>query len=576
MRYFLRSAALLAAVALIIFGLVQPVEQETRWLVCLWLAAPLLGLVVWFSEIPLPRGLGRSVYNLGMVVVLGFALLSLQLLRQQVVQANAIYNRVEIDTESGQITSNVRPVLASQRVIRGNIYDRTNQLLVGTEVVEGGFARRVYPVGSVLGLDPAAFSNIVGFFSTRFGQSGLEATFGEYLSGDQGSTLQRIQNDLLNRPQIGNNLYLTINAGLQAQAYALLGGRRGSVVVLNPRTGEVLAMASAPGFDPRGLSFDYAAASWEAENGRIGQYWEQINSDAAGQPLLNRPTQGQYPPGSTFKTVTAVAALENPRVANPDDIRCYNQLDVEAGAPPVVNAVAGLASLTGDPANLERVFAYSCNVAFAQYALRLGPELFEREAARFDFYTPQNVPSVYPHFPDLPTLPSRLYVEPGFLNRPIALADTGYGQGQLLVTPLQMALVAAAVANDGIMMRPYLVERVTRQDGSVVLTRQPTQIRQAMSPAVAATMRKDMQAVGRYGFGSVISQMVTAATVGGKSGTGEHVPGAVPHAWFIAIAPVEDPRYAVSVMVESGGEGSSVGGTLAGQVLQAAFEQVGQ
>lgn len=576
MRPFLRNAALIAAVALIITGLLQPVEQETNWLVCLWLVAPLLGLALWLGDPPPPRGLGRSVYNLGIIVILGFALLSMQLLRQQVVQSSAIYNRIEIDAESGQITSNVRPVLASQRVIRGNIYDRNNDVLVSTEVVEGGFARRIYPVATTLGFDPAAFSNITGFFSTRFGQSGLEATFGEYLSGERGSTLQQIQNDLLNRPQIGNNLHLTMNSALQAQAYALLGERRGSVVVLNPRTGEVLALVSSPGFDPRGLSFDYAAESWEAENARIGQYWEQINGDGAGQPLLNRPTQGQYPPGSTFKTVTAIAALNNANVAKPDDIRCYNQLAVEEGAPPVVNAVAGLASLTGDPSNLERVYAYSCNVAFAQYALRLGPELFAREAARFDFFTPEDAPSIYTGFPDLPTLPSRLYVEPGFLNRPIALADTGYGQGQLLVTPLQMALVAAAVANDGVMMQPYLVERITRQDGSVVLQRQPTRMRQALSSDVAARMRKNMQAVAQYGFGSVISQIVTAASVGGKSGTGEHVPGAVPHAWFIAIAPLDNPRYAVSVMIESGGEGSSVAATLAGQVLQSAFEVEGQ
>ncbi|NJO84794.1 MAG: penicillin-binding protein 2, partial [Blastochloris sp.] len=214
---------------------------------------------------------------------------------------------------------------------------------------------------------------------------------------------------------------------------------------------------------------------------------------------------------------------------------------------------------------------FSCNTAFAQYALRLGPERLETQAARLDFFRPEDAPGVYSGFPDLATTPSRLYVQPGFLNRPAALADTGYGQGQLLVTPLQMAMITAAIANDGKLMQPYLVQRVVQPDDSVLAERGPVVIRQAMSPTTAAIMRENMRAVGQYGFGRVVSDFVPGVVVGGKSGTGEHVPGAVPHAWFIAIAPVENPRYAVAVMLESGGEGSSVGATLAGQVLAAAL-----
>jgi peptidoglycan glycosyltransferase len=574
MRASIRTIAGIGALALVVFGLVQPVDQEVLWLICLWAAAPLLGIVVWLSQPKLPRGLGRNVYALGILIALGFVLVSLQLLRQQVVQASAIYQRIEIDAESGQITSNVRPVLKAQRVVRGGIFDRSGAPLVGSEVVEGGFVRRTYPVASELGLDPAAFSNIVGFFSNRFGWSGLEATYNDYLSGERGRTWARFQNDLLGRPQVGSDLQLTIDAQLQARATALLNGRYGSVVVLDPQTGAVLAMASFPGFDPRGLSFNYAAEDWEAENARVARYWEQLQSEGAGQPLLNRPTQGQYPPGSTFKTVTAVAALEYPDVARPDDIRCFNELQVESGAPPVVNAVSDLMSLTGDPSNLERVYAYSCNVAFAQYALRLNEgddNLLAEVAARFDMFAPPNTPEIYRGFTDLATLPSRLYVEPDFLERPAAQADTGYGQGQLLVTPLQMALVTAAVANDGVMPEPYLVERVTRPDGGVAYEHRPRSIRRTMSPDTAAAMRDNMRAVGEYGFGRVVNSIVPGIVVGGKSGTGEHVPGEPPHAWFIAAAPIDEPRYVVSVMVERGGEGSSVGGTLAGQVLAAAF-----
>lgn len=569
MRVGLRLVPFSGALALIIYGILQPVEQDVRWIMCLWAAAPLLGLAVWLHQPPLPRGLARSVYNLGMVVAMGFVLLSLQLLRQQVVQADTTYHRVEIDSATGQVISNVRPVLASQRVLRGAIYDRNETLLVSSEGVAGGFVRRTYPLAEQF--NPTAFSNVVGFFSTRFGQSGLESTYGDYLSGERGNSLARFRAEVLGNPQQGNNLHLALNAQLQARASALLGGRSGSVVVLDPRSGAVLAMASEPGFDPRGLSFDPAAPDRQAENVRIEQYWTELNSDAAGQPLLNRPTQGQYPPGSTFKTVTAVAALTHADVANPHTITCDNEFYPEAGAPPVVNAVAGLASLTGNPTNLERVYAYSCNVAFAQYALRLGPELLSETARQFDIYPPQDAPASYEQFTDLPTVASRLFVQPGFLNRPAALADTGYGQGQILITPLQMALVAAAIANDGTMMSPYLVQRITDPEGKTIMERRPRPIRRVMSESTAATMRDNMRAVATYGFGSVVSNFVPGIAVGGKSGTAEHA-GPVPHAWFIAIAPIDQPRYAVCVMIENGGEGSSVAAQLAGQVLQAAFE----
>jgi peptidoglycan glycosyltransferase len=217
------------------------------------------------------------------------------------------------------------------------------------------------------------------------------------------------------------------------------------------------------------------------------------------------------------------------------------------------------------------VYAFSCNTAFAQYAVRLEPERMIDIAGRFDIFTPQRSPGGYTEFSDLPTAASLLYVDPGFLNQPRGLADTGYGQGQLLVTPLQMALTAGAIANDGVMMRPYLVQRVYRPDGSTVREYQPRPIRRTMAATTARRMRDYMSAVARYGFGSSVSDYVPGIAVGGKSGTAEHVPGAVPHAWFIAIAPLEEPRYAVAVMVESGGEGSSVGAALAGQVLAAAF-----
>jgi penicillin-binding protein A len=461
-------------------------------------------------------------------------------------------------------------VIESLRVQRGKMIDRNGMVLVDSQVVNNTYAVRNYPLASQF--DPTAFGNIVGYFSDRFGQSGLEATYGSYLSGERDS-FARLRDSILGKPQVGDDLHLTIDARLQAASKQLLDARGlGSVVVLDPKTGAVLAMASNPGFDPSILAFN-PAADRATENARIQDYWTRINADDAGQPLLNRPTQSRYAPGSTFKTVTAVGALEHPREAQPDDIRCFNQLETEPGAPPVVNAVPDLASFTGDPSDLKRVYAYSCNVAFAQYALRLGPQLLAETAAEFDIYEPRDAPDSYGGFTDLPTVPSMLYREAGFLNRKAALADTGFGQGQLQITPLQMAMVAAAVANDGWMMQPYLVEKITRPDGSVIVARGPRAIRHAISSNVAATMRANMRAGVEFGFGKAAQQVdPSVALVGGKSGTAEHGDGTIPHAWFIAIAPVDNPRYAVAVMVESGRDGASVGARLAGDVLKAAFD----
>lgn len=564
---FVRLPAIVLAIGVIGYGIWQPIESDTVWLICLWTAAPLIALAARLSQPVIARGLARTVANLGLVVLVGFVLLSLQLLRQQFVRADTIYNHVAVAAD-GSTTSNVRPVIDSQRVLRGEIRDRDGRLIVGSEPVNG-FARRTYPLANVY--DPTIFSNLVGFFSTRFGQSGLEAIYAPYLTGERGNEWERLREQAVGAQRRGNNLGLTIDAELQAQVAALFGDRSGSAVVLDPRSGAILAMVSRPGYDPGRLSFDPSVADREAENTRIAEYWGALNSDGSGQPLLNRAAQGLYPPGSTFKTLTAIGALRYPDVGGPNVINCPPEYRPQPDAPPVVNAVDGLASLTGDPTDLERVYAYSCNTAFAQYATRIGAERLSEVAADFDIFTPRTVPDSYSGFTDLLAAPSLLYVDPGFLEQPRALADTGYGQGQLLVTPLQMAMMAAAIANDGVMMKPYLVQAVTRPNGEQVLQTNPRPIRRVMSAEIARTMRAHMAAVAEYGFGSVVSEFVPGIVVGGKSGTAEHVPGARPHAWFIAIAPLAEPRYAVAVMVESGGEGSSVGAQLAGQILAAAF-----
>src|SRR5436309_3422796 len=168
MRRFALLLCLVSAIALITYGIIQPVEQDQRWILALWLAAPPLLLAARLALPSQPRGVARSVQNLGLAITLGFVLLTLQLLRQQFVRADAIYATVHVDEQTGQTTSNVRPVLQSLRIQRGKMLDRNGSVLVGTQVVKGGFAVRIYPLAEQF--DPSAFSNIVGFFSSRFGQ----------------------------------------------------------------------------------------------------------------------------------------------------------------------------------------------------------------------------------------------------------------------------------------------------------------------------------------------------------------------------------------------------------------------
>jgi penicillin-binding protein A len=575
MRVLLRLVGLFGGLGLLAFGMFQ--RSEPRWLMCLWGGTVLLALGIAASVRALHTGPRKGVLNLALVFVTLFIMLTVQLLRTQFIYAESISERVARDDE-GNVTGNVRPVIRSMKVRRGAITDRNGVQLAGSEATPDGYARRTYPIAQTA--DVRAFSNILGFSSSRFGNYGLEATWNSWLTGEEGQPLRSLQDDVFNRPHTGNNMQLTIDARLQQAVWEVMvnrgGGKPGSAVVLDPRSGAVLAMVSVPGYDPQALTFNPFVEDWEADNARVGAYWEQINQDAAQRPLINRPLQGRYAPGSTFKTVTAAAALMYPEIGD-DAITCPDEYQPDPNAPPVINAVDNLASLTGNPSNLGKVYAYSCNTAFAQLGVRLGADRLSTVAERFHFYPPRVAPDYSPDFTDLPTDVSLLALRGDFLSRDVAVADTAFGQGQLLATPFQMALVAATVANNGIMPQAYLVERVTDTDGGVAYQHaaRPALLRETervLPPNVAAEMRELMRLGVTEGFGKAAA--VPGQSVGGKSGSaqaGLNDPNEIVHAWFIAIAPVEQPRYAVAVMIENGRDGAGVGAAATGDVLRAAF-----
>ena len=565
---FMRRFLLWSVIIPLGFGMTRPPEEEWVWLLCLWVSV-VPAIILALQQIPLSLKIDqsqRALQSLTIVFIIGFGLLSLQLLRQQVVWSKYLSDKVVLLPSTGEAYSNVRHVMADARVHRGQIIDRTGLVMVDTVVAEDGRTARTYPLKN-----PTAFVSLLGVVSPRYGVSGLESTYEDYLTGNR-NAVGRFFRTLNNEPARGDNVQLTIDARLQQASYELLAGRIGSVVVLDPATGAILAMASSPSYNPYDLTIDLSVDR-VADQARITANWARLTDPVANQPLINRAIQGRYPPGSTFKLVTAAAVFEHAAVTNPDDITCPEAFESEPGAPPVVNAVAKLGDRTGNPASFRNVLAFSCNTAFAQYALRLGSVRFTSSAERMGFVLPNRTNNAIV-LQDLPTEASTLYVQPDFLTRPAALADTGYGQGELLVTPLQMAMVAALIANDGVMMEPYVVQRVTRPNGNELYLHRPIAVRRAISANTARTMRSAMRYTITDGFGGA-AQVGVPANVGGKSGTAEY--GAeTTHAWFVAIAPIESPRFAVAVMLEGGGEGSGVGAQLAGQVLQSAFTYVDQ
>ena len=441
---------------------------------------------------------------------------------------------------------NARPIEEERRVQRGRILSADGQELAVSRRDASGVTSRSYAY------NPLAAT--VGYWSPTRGAGGVELARDLDLRG-QGrlASLDALTRRLLHYPVVGDDIVLTIDLRLQKIADQALGTRNGAVVLLNAHTGAVLAMASHPYIDPNRLDAD----------------WARISADAA-RPLINRVTQGLYTPGSTFKTVTLAAALEAGRVSptsvfsytlrppdgqhtlwwhtGPNGITCANHPDNKM------------------PLNLAGVYSWSCNVAFAEIGLDLGPEVYTDYARRFGL---ESVPPL-----ELPVAASRLYHTPNYLIGPerfYALASTSFGQGELAVTPLQMALIAAAVANEGSMPRPYLVAQVRDLQGNVAEEASPGAWRRAMSPQAASLERTMMSASTEWGWAS--TARIPGVTMGGKTGTAETGDTSKPpHSWFIGWAQGAKATYAIAVIEEFTGYGSSEAAVAAKKVLEAAVK----
>jgi peptidoglycan glycosyltransferase len=469
------------------------------------------------------EAVGPQIRRIALALILGFVLLTGGVSYWQVAQADRLAGR----------SGNPRVAELSAREARGTIWSADGVALAESPLGPDGRRRREYALPSL--------AQTIGYVSLRYGVSGLEEAYNAEMSGARsGNPIEQMWHEITREHLPGHDLVLTIDTRVQAAAVEALGARAGAVVALDPRTGAVLAMVSTPTYDPN----------------TIDQTGGALLTDPAG-PLINRATQGQYAPGSVFKTVTAAAALESGQYRPDSSFRCPSGLVVEG----FVIACAGPPPGTREY-DFAHAYAWSVNVNFAEIGLALGAPSLVAEARRFGFG--ERIPF------DLPVTPSRLLL-PGDSFNDVLLATTAFGQGEIAVTPLQMALVAAAVANGGTVMQPYLVQRVQTAEGSVLREHQTQRWQQAMRPETAATLRSFMVTAVREGFGGAAS--VPGVAVGGKTGTAENVPGEPPHAWFTGIAPAEDPSVVVAVVVEHAGQGSSVAAPIAGSVIRAALSR---
>ena len=433
---------------------------------------------------------------------------------------------------------NMRVWAKRNEVLRGTIYDRNMQPLTTSAKVDTLTQKRTYTGGAV-------FAHALGYVDIKYGITGLEKKYDEDLMADD-TTIADVFNFTATKPKdkVGHNLVTTLDGNLQKKAYDLLGDNKGAVVVLNPKTGEILAMVSKPSYDPNNLT----------------KIWADLNKDKT-YPLMNRATSGLYPPGSTFKTITALAALENMK-----DINSRTFID---NGKLVFNSKASLSNFGGEvlgKLSFKEAYVHSSNVVFGTLGEELGNAKLKAEAEKFFFN--RNTPA-----DGLVINNSRF---PTFNKNEIGnIAQSAIGQSQVLATPMEMALLSATIANNGTMMEPYLVKSVTDKDGKLIRNIEPVENGSIISKENATTMKDFMRAVVVEGTG--MGAAVQGINVCGKTGTADHNDengqNAQPHAWFIGFAPYENPTIAVAVIVEDGGQGGIVAAGIASQLFKTALSK---
>jgi peptidoglycan glycosyltransferase len=405
------------------------------------------------------------------------------------------------------------------------------------------------------------YAPLTGYFSYIYGRTATENAQNRVLSGsDDRLFVNRVVDLVSNKQPKGGSVELTLDPLAQKTAAdgleALGKGTKGAVAAIDPKTGAVLAMVTQPSYDPNRLaSHDFA---------KVQSAWKDLTTDD-DQPMTNRSTQQVLPPGSTFKLITAAAALENGVVDDIDDkVKAGSQLTFGGGITYTLPNEGG-GNCGGNRITFERALNVSCNVAFGALALDIGQDKLAEQAAKFGFGTDP--------ISGLSMSPSRFTSADAKLEQP-QLAQSGIGQFEVAATPLQMAMVGAGIANDGEVMKPYVVDTVRSPNLKVLDKTQPERYSEAVSPETARKLQDMM--ISTVGSGTATSAQIPGVEVGAKTGTAQSTEDRPPYAWFVSYAKDGDRQVAVAVLVESSDTARSeiAGGRLAGPIARSVMEAV--
>lgn len=454
--------------------------------------------------------------------------------------------KISLYDSNSFVANSMNPRLSQSNdgIKRGSILDINGTVIAESiQNDDGTYTRKYDSTGN--------YSHIVGYMVK--GKSGIESKYNFRMETISMELFQRIGNVFFGKEIQGNNLVLTVDDRLQQLASKELGNSRGAIVAMEPDTGKILAMVSNPTFD----------------SNTVEQDWSELNSDEENSPLLNRATQGLYPPGSTFKIISAAAAIEAGKEASAFEMDCEGEKKFGHS---VLHCYDGKAHGHVD---MTKAFAKSCNTYFASVVEKIGAPALISTANDFGFNADINFPLEYNKARFSLTKDSNIN----------EIVETSIGQGKTLVTPLYMAMVTSAIANNGVMMQPYIVDHTETPSGGIRNKTLPVKLRQVCDASIAYDIKDMMCEVVKSGTAKdaafsvsgkaeIISDDNTSGsslsgssikiekgaysgeiTVAGKTGTAENA-GGEDHSWFVAFAPAEKPRIAVAVILENAGHGS--------------------
>lgn len=406
---------------------------------------------------------------------------------------------------------NRRQDIFADRVVRGKILDKNGQVLAETKRGEDGSERRSYPKGDL-------FSHVVGYSAK--GKSGLESVENYHLLTSNAFILEKLSKEFKGEKNTGDNVVTTLDTKLQQAAYDALGKNKGAVIVMEASTGKILSLVSKPTFDPN----------------RVAENWQSLNEDK-DSALLNRAMQGKYAPGSTFKLVTALEFMRENQAYNSYSYRCTGKIEHEG------TTIHCSGNKTHGTEDLRKSMANSCNTSFSNIGLQLHIPGYRKTAKALLFNSDMPSPLMYSQ--------SKFVLSTKDPSSEVMM--TAIGQGKTQVSPYHMALITAAIANGGKLMKPYLVDQVTNYTGSTVTKNMPEQYGELMTSQEAAQLTEYMKAVTSEGTAATLGGQ--GYTVAGKTGTAEYsVDKEKAHSWFVGFTNVDNPELVISVVIEGADE----------------------